>query len=90
MQLASKICFPESCLITDRFHVVKMIMKCLQHLRIKYCWDEIEKENQAIKLAKQQGLKYIPFVFENDDLTKQLLARSRYIIAKKQRDWTKN
>ena len=90
MQLASKMCFPESYLITDRFHVVKMVMECLQHLRIKYRWEEIEKENQAIKLAKEQGVKYIPIVLENDDSPKQLLARSRYIIAKKQSEWTEN
>ena len=90
MQLASKICFPESYLVTDRFHVVKLVMDCLQHLRIKYRWEEIEKENNAIKLAKEQGLKYVPSVFENDDTPKQLLARSRYIIAKKPSDWTEN
>lgn len=90
MQLASRMCFPESYLVTDRFHVVKLVMEALQHLRIKYRWEEIEKENQAIKLAKEQGLKYIPFTFENDDTPKQLLARSRYIIAKKPNDWTQN
>ena len=90
MQLASKMCFPKSYLVTDRFHVVKLIMEALQHLRIKYRWEEIEKENQAIKIAKEQGIKYIPFTFENDDTPKQLLARSRYIIAKKPNDWTEN
>ena len=90
MQLASRMCFPESYLVTDRFHVVKLIMEALQHLRIKYRWEEIEKENQAIKTAKEQGLKHIPFTFENDDTPKQLLARSRYIIAKKPNDWTQN
>lgn len=90
MQLASKICFPTSYLVTDRFHVVKMVMDCLQHLRIKYRWEEIEKENQAIKLSKDQQKKYVPFIFENDDSPKQLLARSRYIIAKKQSEWTEN
>ncbi len=90
MQLASRICFPESYLVTDRFHVVKLIMEALQHLRIKYRWEEIEKENQAIKTAKGQGIKYVPFTFDNDDTPKQLLARSRYIIAKKPNDWTEN
>ena len=90
MQLASKMCFPASYLVTDRFHVVKMVMESLQHLRIKYRWEEIEKENQGIKLSKEQGKKYIPFVYENDDSPKQLLARSRYIIAKKQSEWTEN
>lgn len=88
MQLASRMCFPESYLVTDRFHVVKLIMEALQHLRIKYRWEEIEKENQAINTAKEQGVKYVPFTFENDDTPKQLLARSRYIVAKKTNEWT--
>ena len=90
MQLASKTCFPESYLVTDRFHVVKLVMEALQHLRVKYRWEEIEKENQATKTAKEQGVKYIPVTFENDDTPKQLLARSRYIIAKKPNEWTEN
>lgn len=90
MELASKMSFPQSKLITDRFHVVKLIMDALQHIRIKHRWEEIDKENQAIKLAKEQGIKYIPIIFENEDTPKQLLARSRYIIAKKPNDWTEN
>lgn len=90
MQLASRICFPESSLVTDRFHVVKLVMEALQHQRIKLRWEAIEYENQAIKLAKEQAIKYVPITFENDDTPKQLLARSRYIIAKKQNQWTEN
>ncbi|WP_454951477.1 ISAon1 family transposase [Flavobacterium columnare] len=88
MQSASRMCFPESYLVTDRFHVVKLVMEALQHLRIKYRWEEIEKENQAIKKAKEQAIKYIPITFENEDTPKQLLARCRYIIAKKPNQWT--
>lgn len=65
-------------------------MEALQHQRIKLRWEAIEYENQAIKLAKEQGIKYVPITFENDDTLKQLLARSRYIIAKKQNQWTEN
>jgi transposase len=90
MQLASRMCFPESSLVTDRFHVVKLVLDALQHQRIKLRWEAIEKENQAIKQAKEQGIKYIPITLENDDTPKQLLARSRYIIAKKQNQWTDN
>lgn len=53
-------------------------------------WEAIEKENQAIKHAKELGIKYIPIILENDDTPKQLLARSRYIITKKQNQWTTN
>lgn len=90
MQLASRISFPEASLVTDRFHVVKLVMEALQHLRVKYRWEEIEKENQAIKIAKEQGIKYTPVILENEDTPKQLLARSRYIIAKKTSQWTDN
>jgi transposase len=90
MQLASRMCFPESSLVTDRFHVVKLVLDALQHQRIKLRWEAIENENQAIKQAKEQGIKYIPITLENDDTPKQLLARSRYIIAKKQNQWTDN
>jgi hypothetical protein len=65
-------------------------MEALQHQRIKLRWEAIEKENKAIKLAREQGIKHIPITFENDDTPKQLLARSRYIIAKKQKQWTPN
>ena len=59
-------------------------MEALQHLRIKYRWEEIEKENLAIKLAKEQNIKYVSITFKNEDTPKQLLARTRYIITKKQ------
>lgn len=90
MQLASRMCFPESRLVTDRFHVVRLVMEALQHQRIKLRWEAIENENQAIKAAKEKGMKYAPTIFENGDTPKQLLARSRYIIAKKPNEWTEN
>jgi hypothetical protein len=30
-----------------------------------------EKKKPSNKIAKEQGLKHIPFTFENDDTTKQ-------------------
>ena len=88
MGSAARMCFPESDLITDRFHVVKLVTEALQHHRIKQRWDEIEKENNAISEAKNQGLKHSPVLLSNGDTPKQLLARSRYIIAKKPNEWT--
>ena len=88
MESAARMCFPESDLTTDRFHVVRMVIDALQHLRIKYRWEEIEKENEAIKQAKKQKTKYQPLVLSNGDTPKQLLARSRYILAKKPNEWT--
>lgn len=90
MEFAVKMAFPKATLVTDRFHVVKLAMEALQHLRIKQRWIELDKENKAILEAKKQGIKYKPIRFSNGDTAKQLLARSRYIIAKKTNDWTPN
>lgn len=90
MESAVKQCFPKAKLVTDRFHVVRLVMEALQHLRVKYRWEELEKENEAIKTAKETGGRYVAVTFENGDTPKQLLARSRYILAKKQTNWTEN
>ena len=89
MALASRLCFPKSELVTDRFHVVKLVNEAMQHLRVKYRWEAIDEENKAIKEAKNEKRKYVSPEFKNGDTTKQLLARSRYVIAKKSNDWTK-
>jgi len=90
MESAVKQAFPNATLVTDRFHVVKLAMEALQHLRIKQRWDELDKENKAIEEAKKQGNKYEPVELENGDSPKQLLARCRYILAKKATDWTES
>ena len=58
MGSASRYAFPKSKLVTDRFHVVRLVLDALQHLRIKYRWEAIEEENKAIELAKKEGRKY--------------------------------
>jgi transposase len=90
MESSVKMAFPEATLVTDRFHVVKLAMESLQYLRIKQRWTEIDKENKAIEQAKKEGIKYKSIELSNGDTAKQLLARSRYILAKKTNDWTEN
>jgi transposase len=90
METAVKSSFPSADLVTDRFHVVKLAIDALQHVRVKLRWQELDKENKAIEEAKAQGVKYIPIVLKNGDTPKQLLARCRYILAKKQPNWTEN
>ncbi len=113
-----KAAFPNAALVTDRFHVVKLGLDALQHVRVKLRWTEMEVENNAlsaIKAAKKElaaslkecigqperqkelieehnanVLVYQPVEFENGDTPKQLLSRSRYILAKKENQWTKN
>lgn len=90
IELATKLAFPESTLVTDRFHVVKLVTEALQYDRIQLRWKELDKENKAILEAKKHGVKYKPIQLSNGDTPKQLLARSRYIIAKKPHQWTDN
>lgn len=118
MEGGVKSAFPNAILVTDRFHVAKLALDALQHIRVKQRWAEMEIENNglsAIKIAKkeldislqatteqpekQEELREIfkatvlenqPIEFENGDSPKQLLARSRYILAKKEEQWTVN
>jgi len=88
MESASRNSFPNSKLVTDRFHVVRLVLDALQHLRIKYRWEAIEDENKAIEKAKKEGRKYQFEVLSNGDTLKQLLARSRYLLYKFEEKWT--
>jgi transposase len=118
MEAGVKIAFPNATLVTDRFHVVKLALDSLQHMRVKLRWAEMDIENNAlstIKSAKkeldtalkacgdqlEEGKKLKaeyeiivsenqPVEFKNGDSPKQLLARSRYILAKKSVQWTNN
>ena len=88
MESAVRNCFSYVSLVTDRFHVIKLALEALQHIRIKYRWEELDRENKAIEEAKEKGIKYIPKVFKNGDTPKQLLARSKYILFKNTSKWT--
>jgi transposase len=88
MSHAVKMSFPNAMQTTDHFHVIKLAMEALQHIRVKYRWEEMDKENLAIKQAKEKGQKYKPTLLPNEDTPKQLLARCRYVIVKKSSEWT--
>jgi transposase len=88
MESAVREIFPQALVVTDRFHVVKLAMEALQHIRIDFRWKALDEENEAIEQAKKQGIKYEPEVLSNGDTPKQLMARCRYILAKKTNEWT--
>ncbi len=88
MALAVEQSFPKSSQVIDRFHVVRLVIDALQHLRIKMRWQAIEEENIAIKQAKERGVKYHPEILSNGDTAKELLARSRYLLYQFPEDWT--
>ena len=90
MELSVKTCFTNATLVVDRFHVSKLVIDALQHIRVKYRWEAIDKENEQIKEAKSKGEKYTPHVLQNGDTLKELLARSRYLLYKTPNDWTEN
>lgn len=74
----------------ERFHVQKLAVETLQEIRIKHRWQAIDDENEAIEKAKRQKKAFIHEVLENGDSVKQLLARSRYVLYKKEHDWTES
>lgn len=88
MEKIAKYTFPNAKLVTDRFHVQKLAYDAVQEIRIKHRWEAIEQENNEIELAKEVRQKYIPYVLENGDTIKQLLARSRYLLFKSENKWT--
>jgi len=90
MGLAAKNSFPNSNIVIDRFHVVRLVMDAMQHIRVSLRWKAIEEENTAIKLAREKHQTYYPPEFENGDTLKELLARSRYLLYKYEEDWTIN
>ena len=55
MEAAVKQSFLNARVTTDRFHVVKLAMEALQHIRIKYRWEELDKENNAIEELRNKG-----------------------------------
>lgn len=88
MDLISRRSFPNAVRVTDRFHVQKLATEALQEIRIKYRWEALDAENDAIEKAKQAQTEFKAEVLSNGDSVKQLLARSRYVLYKKEADWT--
>lgn len=88
MKHIARKCFPKAIQVTDRFHVQKLAIEALQDLRIKHRWEAIELENEQLQTAKTKEVDYSPEFFINGDTTKQLLARSRYLLYKAPSNWT--
>jgi transposase len=90
MSMIAKRYFPRATRVTDRFHVQRLAIEALQEIRIKYRWEALDQENDAIELAKVSQVEYQPEILPNGDTVKQLLARSRYALYKKPNTWTDN
>jgi transposase len=90
MGLAVKNSFNNCNMVIDRFHVVRLVMDAMQHIRVSLRWVAIKDENTAIKQAKDNKQKYVAPVLSNGDTVRELLARSRYLLYKLESDWTLN
>lgn len=88
MQLAIRRCFTNAHRVIDRFHVQKLAYDAVQECRIKYRWEALDAENEAIKQAKKNKTIFHGEVLSNGDTLKQLLARSRYLLFKHHSKWT--
>lgn len=88
MKLIARKAFPNAVIVSDRFHVQRLMNEAVSDLRVDYRWEAIDWENAEMELAKQTGFKYTPATFANGDTRRQLLARSRHIVMKHFSKWT--
>lgn len=88
MSLIVRRCFSNASMVIDRFHVQQLATEALQEIRIKHRWNAIEAENDAIDQAKLTKQQYHLQLLSNGETLKQLLARSRYLLYKSEKNWT--
>jgi transposase len=65
-------------------------LDALQEIRIKYRWQAIDQENEAIEKAKKGTKTFETKVLSNGNTLKQLVARSRYLLYKNRSKWSEN
>lgn len=82
LQRAVERVFFNAKIVTDRFHVVQLVQRCLQQVRIEQWRKELDDEHEQMAQAKQFGHRYTPQELANGDTPKQLLARIRYSLMK--------
>lgn len=88
MLLIAKKSFPNAVIVSDRFHVQKLLNEAMTDYRTDYRWQAIDEENELLKKAKEKGKTYKPKEFENGDTPRQLLARSRHVVMTHFSKWT--
>jgi len=58
MKLIAKKSFLNATQVIDSFHVQQLATEAVQKIRIKYRWQAIYQENEAIKASKNNGIPY--------------------------------
>ena len=90
MEQTARVCFPAARRVIDRFHVLKLAYKAIQEMRIKIRWETLDEESMQMAHARAYRKTYHAPAFENSDSRKQLLARSIYLLYKKESLWTES
>ncbi|RZJ65561.1 MAG: hypothetical protein EOO45_16645 [Flavobacterium sp.] len=62
----------------------------VQEIRIRHRWEAIEQKNKEMELAKTVKKRWVPELLGSVDTVKQLLARSRYLLFKREVNWTRS
>jgi transposase len=58
MGLIAHKSFPNATRVIDRFHVQKLAIEALQEIRIKYRWEAIDQENEAMERARKSNVNF--------------------------------
>lgn len=99
MMLTVRLSFPSASLINDRFHVQRLVAEVVDQLRVRHRWEVLEAENKSIrehrarrKQARTRAERDIigqwkPERLGNGETLPQIMARSKYIIQKRQSKW---
>ena len=58
MGLIARKCFSNATRVTDCFHVQKLATEALQEIRIKYRWEAIDQENEAIERVRKSNVNF--------------------------------
>jgi transposase len=90
MDWIARTTFPNAIITADRFHFQQVVTEAVQDIRIRFRKEITDQENLEISNCRKLKQKFIPFVFENGDTGKQLLARSRYLLFKPASRWTES
>jgi transposase len=77
--------FPQATLVADKFHIVKHITEAVQSLRVRLKQQELAK----LPAAKQERKAYEKSTrLVNGESRIEMLTRSRYLLFKREEDWT--
>lgn len=78
-------CFLNAEKVVDRFHVQKLVMECVQALRITERQKLLSARREARKTKSRMPIER---PYENGDTPREMLARSRYLLFKPVHSWT--